>query len=494
MKKVGNEYVLIISINSSAGDDSEHETLSRNHPLAEFLKQNKGILKGLSQEEFKAKYNDYIRGLEDSKSTAAPKTKTMRNRSNSADLEVAGVEESDAGCDFLDRIVLKFTTLSEANSEAPSFTITTAGAKVGRDAASEVCVPSDTRLVPVGHSYIQHDNGSFYLLDGGYDFSASIRISVGVKKKEWVMLPKARFSVGNSVFESAGLTDEGNLILEVIEGPLKGERRVVTKKGASLGRSSDNSIAIPDRELSRRHSRVEWDEALQEYCVCDIGSTNGTYMQLVGPYAGRYRLCINDHILVGRTGFSINRFDYGLSEEIGHRQTMEDSCIILQNMDLPELCIRNLAPQSFFGVFDGHGGAHASHYLSQHLHTNLSDALLSHGDELRHLMRDVAKDGSVEDNHLVKERLDDIVIASLVASFLKTDHDFISTSEHGQNGSTATTALILGKRLYCANVGDSRTMLCRSVGAALISDVWRRSHCDVYIYQCVCAGISKPCR
>lgn len=436
------------------------------------------MLKGLSQEEFKAKYDEYMKGLEDGSQSAAPKQGTMRALS-SADLKIEddGISEA-APSDFLDKIVLKFTTLSEANSEAPSFTINTKGAKVGRDPKNEVSVPSDTRLALEAHSLIQHDNGCFYLVDGGYDFSASIRISVGVKKKEWIMFPQARFSVGNSVFESAGLTDDGNLILEVIEGPLKGERRVVTKKGATLGRSSDNSIAIPDRELSRRHSRVEWDEALGEYCVCDIGSTNGTYMQLVGPYGGKYRLCINDHILVGRTGFSINRFDYGLSEEIGHRQTMEDSCTILQHMDLPGLTVRNLAPQSFFGVFDGHGGSHASHYLSQHLHTNISDALLSRSDELHGLLSGVDAGNTFDDHHSIKEELDALVISSLVTSFLKTDADFISTSEYGQNGSTATTALILGSRLYCANVGDSRSMLCRGFKAVPMTEDHKPSRED----------------
>mmetsp|Transcript_20621 Transcript_20621/g.29600 ORF Transcript_20621/g.29600 Transcript_20621/m.29600 type:complete len:674 (+) Transcript_20621:91-2112(+) len=441
------------------GDGSENDTLSRNHPLAEFLKENKGMLKGLSQEEFKAKYSAYMKDLEDKNSAPA---KPEHRRSDSADINrgIASVLAEDESKDFLDKIVLKFTTMSEANSEAPSFTVGTKGAKIGRDQSNEVCVPSDTRLAHEGHSFIEHSDGSFYLLDGGYDFSASIRISVGVKKKEWIMMPKARFSAGNSVFESNGLTPEGNLMLEVIEGPLKGERRVVTKKGASLGRSSDNIIAIPDRELSRRHSRVEWDEKLGEYCVCDIGSTNGTYMQLVGPYAGRYKLCINDHILVGRTGFSINRFDYGLSEEIGHRQTMEDSCTIVQHMDLPGLNIQNLAPQSFFGVFDGHGGSNASLYLSQNLHTNVGEALLSRSEELRSLMTDIDA-GDNDDTHPLKERLDRIVIDALETSFLKTDHEFVTTSEHAQNGSTATTALVLGKRLYCANVGDSRSMLCR---------------------------------
>jgi serine/threonine protein phosphatase PrpC len=61
----------------------------------------------------------------------------------------------------------------------------------------------------------------------------------------------------------------------------------------------------------------------------------------------------------------------------------------------------------------------------------------------------------------MKENVDKIVIEALQSSFMKTDADFVSTSPHSQNGSTATTALVLGRRLYCANTGDSRTFICR---------------------------------
>jgi hypothetical protein len=295
-------------------DGSEHETLSRNHPLADFIKANKGALKGLSEEEFKAKYNEYMKGLED-KSGSKVVSRPVTKRAESGDIYSEAIDEAEmkdeaTGNDFLERIVLKFTTLSETNSEAPSFTIDKQGAKIGRDTSNEVSVPSDTRLANKGHSFIEHSNGSFYLVDGGYDFSASIRISVGTKKQEWVCNETTRFSAGNSVFEAKGISDDGCLILDIIEGPLKGERRLIPKKGATLGRSSDNVISIPDRELSRRHSKVEFVQSVGKFCVSDTGSTNGTYMQLVGPYAGKYKLCINDHILVGRTGFSINRYFY----------------------------------------------------------------------------------------------------------------------------------------------------------------------------------------
>ena len=53
---------------------------------------------------------------------------------------------------------------------------------------------------------------------------------------------------------------DGDLIVEIIDGPLKGERRKVTRKGATIGRSPDNTLSISDPELSRRHSRIEFDE------------------------------------------------------------------------------------------------------------------------------------------------------------------------------------------------------------------------------------------
>lgn len=39
----------------------------------------------------------------------------------------------------------------------------------------------------------------------------------------------------------------------------------------------------------------------------------------VGPYAPHRRLALGDHVLVGRTGFSVNRYDYGISERVGAR-------------------------------------------------------------------------------------------------------------------------------------------------------------------------------
>ena len=79
--------------------------------------------------------------------------------------------------------------------------------------------------------------------------------------------------------------------------------------------------------------------------------------------------------MVGRTGFSINRFDFGISEEKGRRKTMEDHTLVIQDLGIKALKQFGLVPQTFAAVFDGHGGEYASAYLSIHLHINLSNQL-----------------------------------------------------------------------------------------------------------------------
>lgn len=475
----------------------EGETLSRNHPLQEFLRvqQRDGLLKNGaagSLEEFVTSYEKHLSisgngtgagsNVADGGSSSSSKAATEEDAATTVQFEPSprslnlgslarcdddeelggydkayisqskspGSAQSPLPPQHIDTIVLKFTTLSDACSEAPSYTITTAGATIGRAGSNNVSVPSDNHLADVGHASIEFVNGNFFLVDGGCDFPASIRIGTGTRIARWHLEADARFSAGSSIFRSRGINEVGELVLDVIEGPLKGESRVIGRDGAAIGRASDNKLSVPDRELSRRHSAIEFDAKTGQYLLIDSGSTNGTYMQLVGPYRERYQLTLSDHILVGRTGFSINRFDYGLSEEMGHRQTMEDACVIVQRLAVSTLRYRQLSPQSFFGVYDGHGGAEASAYLSKHLHVNVADGLAAVSAELVQAQDEEA-------------RLDALVLQALKATFLKTDADFLATATpaHAQHGSTATTGLLLGQRLYCANVGDSRTLLCR---------------------------------
>lgn len=420
----------------------------------------------MKEEEFLARYDAYVKENNLANNDNRPESKATSSRpatSKGDNGEAKHQTVFHSGEGNFKNIVLKFTTLSEGCYEAPSFTVDRKGAKIGREASNDICVPSDQRLAPEGHASIEFVRGSFHIFDGGVSsFAASVRIGLsnGYSKK-WYLDRDARFSAGNSVIESRGISEEGELELVVIEGPLKDKVMLVNKGGATFGRSSDNTVCIPDKELSRKHTRVDYDEKSKKYVVNDMGSTNGTYVQLVGPYGGRHKLNLNDHILVGRTGFSINRYDYGLSEEMGYRQAMEDACTIVQHLNIGPLCVADLSPQSFFGVFDGHGGVEASHYLAQHLHVNVAHGLLDEAHTIFQTLDDVAPASIYNCPESALAKLDATVIQSLKQTFLKTDADFIATSEHPQHGSTGTTALVLGRRLYCANVGDSRTMLCR---------------------------------
>ena len=470
-----------------SGEAVEGLTLSRNDPLQEFLRAQKDNLQsGMTEEDFTRAYEAHLQGIG---SVVSDVGSTAAGDSSSAALETATVVASPKqggkqhnffdteevmspntqarGTSNLKSIVLKFTTLSDACTEAPSFTVGTKGATVGRDAVNEVCVSSDTHLVPSGHASLEYVNGVFFLLDGGFDHPASVRVGAnGSKRSTWRLLPETRFSAGSSIFHVRGIVENGELQLDIIDGPLKGESRVIKKEGhATIGRASENTLSVPDRELSRKHSVIEYDNKIGKFVLLDLGSTNGTYMQLVGPYGGRYKLSLNDHILVGRTGFSINRFDYGLSEEMGHRLTMEDACAIAQHLCIaplgPQQCF---CPQSFFGVYDGHGGTEASAYLSQHLHINVTDAITEIAQELA-----AEAPAFARGDQAAIDVVDAKVIQALKTAFLATDQAFLSTSTpaHAQHGSTATTGILLGQRLYCANVGDSRTLLCRCVRVVL---------------------------
>jgi len=74
----------------------------------------------------------------------------------------------------------------------------------------------------------------------------------------------ARFSAGNSIFLSKGVNEEGNLELAVLEGPMKGQTLFITRKGATFGRSSDNTVCVPDRS------------ALSLLSVCGVKLTSHT--------------------------------------------------------------------------------------------------------------------------------------------------------------------------------------------------------------------------
>ncbi|ONK77424.1 uncharacterized protein A4U43_C02F6380 [Asparagus officinalis] len=129
------------------------------------------------------------------------------------------------------------------------------------------------------------------------------------------------------------------------------------------------------------------------------------------------------------TGNKNGRFSYGYSTFKGKRASMED----FYETRISEVDGQMVA---FFGVFDGHGGSRTAEYLKNNLFNNLS----SHPDFIKDTK------------------------SAIVEAFRQTDTDYLN-EEKGQQkdaGSTASTAVLVGDRLFVANVGDSRAVACRA--------------------------------
>jgi len=106
----------------------------------------------------------------------------------------------------------------------------------------------------------------------------------------------------------------------------------------------------------------------------------------------------------------------------------------------------------FFGVFDGHGGSRAAQYLKQYLFDNL----------IRH-----------------PKFMTDTKLA-ITEIYQQTDAEFLkaSSSIYRDDGSTASTAVLVGHNLYVANVGDSRAVMSKAGEAIPLSEDHKPNRSD----------------
>jgi len=211
--------------------------------------------------------------------------------------------------------------------------------------------------------------------------------------------------------------------------------------------------------------------------------------------------------------------------EQGGRRTMEDECsmlpyasILLASFDISSAEKQDLKtenpikkePIAFFGVYDGHSGGEASEYCRIHMHCNIfaesgeisretnhdhyspshtepsrtiSEGIPSSsiGGECSSVPSEAAYNISLEENPSEK---DPILVtegsstrngidwhSALRRGFLRTNRGFnwhacrLSIS----SGSTAVTLLVTGTQIYCANVGDSEAVFCRSGKAHVLT-------------------------
>lgn len=124
--------------------------------------------------------------------------------------------------------------------------------------------------------------------------------------------------------------------------------------------------------------------------------------------------CENDFLKVGASCMQ------------GWRINMEDAHTQL-------LSLNNDKNSAFFAVYDGHGGAKVAEYAGIHLHDKI-------------INQPAFKEGNISD--------------AMKKGFLEIDQDMLEDEEMKEElaGTTAICVLIRDRKIYCGNVGDSRSI------------------------------------
>ncbi|KAK8503879.1 hypothetical protein V6N12_019050 [Hibiscus sabdariffa] len=149
--------------------------------------------------------------------------------------------------------------------------------------------------------------------------------------------------------------------------------------------------------------------------------------------------------LSGRWRSEDGKLSCGYSSFKGRRGTMEDFYDAkTSKINGQTVCM--------FGVFDGHGGSRAAEYLKQHLFENL----------MKH-----------------PKFMTDTKLA-ISETYQQTDVDFLDSvrDSYRDDGSTASTAVLVGSHLYVANVGDSRTVISKAGKAIPLSEDHKPNRSD----------------
>eukprot|EP01118_Nematostelium_gracile_P001710 TRINITY_DN1177_c0_g1_i1.p1 TRINITY_DN1177_c0_g1~~TRINITY_DN1177_c0_g1_i1.p1 ORF type:complete len:414 (-),score=130.23 TRINITY_DN1177_c0_g1_i1:89-1330(-) len=116
------------------------------------------------------------------------------------------------------------------------------------------------------------------------------------------------------------------------------------------------------------------------------------------------------------------RIVYGFASDIGRRESNEDAHIAIYPLDDKGTAI--------FGVFDGHGGANASHYCAEELPKNLTERKSFQTDKRKAISK----------------------------AFAVTDENYLL--DMPEDGCTACVAVLTAEnQLYVANLGDSRCVV-----------------------------------
>src|SRR5688572_28748251 len=121
--------------------------------------------------------------------------------------------------------------------------------------------------------------------------------------------------------------------LAAIAGPLSGATFPLENSELSIGRNEDNTVAVDDRAVSRKHCVIECFDG--RYRLRDLGSHNLTYVNDL-PVNERW-LEHRDEIRVGRSIFLFLTSDAGDIPEVsisaGPESALNSATMILRRED-----------------------------------------------------------------------------------------------------------------------------------------------------------------
>ncbi|CAI2359686.1 unnamed protein product [Moneuplotes crassus] len=164
---------------------------------------------------------------------------------------------------------------------------------------------------------------------------------------------------------------------------------------------------------------------------------NGVYTMLEKDQ--KHILVPGDQFKVGHLEFRLERYNTSVIQHAKGSHGSDDTYTIIQDMKIDQYI-----KCSFFAVYDGHGGSFCAKYLKENFHKVLKEKLTDRFDGIKN-SKNIAKS--------IKNIFED--------TCYHVDNEFIRKYEAKSKncGSTAACVLIIGDRIYCANVGDARAIM-----------------------------------
>jgi len=128
----------------------------------------------------------------------------------------------------------------------------------------------------------------------------------------------------------------------------------------------------------------------------------------------------------------------GYDSQQGPRITMEDTHVVLDDLNSVNPELEKGIQRSFYAVYDGHGGKSTAVLAEKELHNFLS------------------KNPKFKNKATIEE--------AITEAFKQTDQKILSDSSFVRDGSTAVMTVLVGHTLYLGNWGDSECVIAEKNG------------------------------